>query len=746
MTHATADNLYRLLPAIYRLRDVEHNGVLKALLGILAEQASVVEEDIARLYDNVFIETCDEWVVPYIGDLLGVRLLHTVGSTASLRGYVANTLAYRRRKGTAPVLEQLARDVTDWTARAVEFFQRLGTTQHVNHVRLHNVRTPNLRDTNALELLGGPFESATHSAEVRRIESQRGRYNIPNIGLFLWRLQPYTFASDQSARGMARAVTAPSDGRYTFHSLGLDGPLFNRPQTETEITHLAEEINVPGELRRRPLYDELEALRQAIVDGAPPRTAYFGPTPVLQVFVDGSSDPIASDRIMICDLSDLPTSPPGGWRRPPDSRMYRRFDGVEVDRPIDVGVDPALGRLAFPAGATPTQVQVSYTYAFSGDVGGGPYDRRTSLVHILTRPVTWQVGVSQALSPVPDQVFPSLAEAVQVWNEQPPGTVGVIAVLDSLTYAEDLTGIDAIAIPEGSQLLLVAADWPAVEVPHGEGPTERMVGQLTAVGRRSHVLGDIAVVGTASADSQSPGELVLHGLLVEGRLGVLGSGLGSLKIMHTTLLPAAGGIVVEPSSPPTEQSPPLLIHIERSICGPITLGESITSLHFIDSIVDGAGNMAIAAPASACDISTSTVYGRATMRSLQASECIFTDALIVERRQAGCVRFSYLPDDSQTPRRYRCQPDLALKDATGPVGRARIRARLRPAFTSTQYGHPAYAQLSLTCAEELRTGAEDGSEMGVFSHLKQPQREANLRTSLEEYLRFGLEAGFFFVT
>jgi hypothetical protein len=45
-----------------------------------------------------------------------------------------------------------------------------------------------------------------------------------------------------------------------------------------------------------------------------------------------------------------------------------------------------------------------------------------------------------------------------------------------------------------------------------------------------------------------------------------------------------------------------------------------------------------------------------------------------------------------------------------------------------------------------QAGAEDGSEMGVFSLLQQPQREANLRIALDEYLRFGLEAGIFFVT
>ena len=72
--------------------------------------------------------------------------------------------------------------------------------------------------------------------------------------------------------------------------------------------------------------------------------------------------------------------------------------------------------------------------------------------------------------------------------------------------------------------------------------------------------------------------------------------------------------------------------------------------------------------------------------------------------------------------------------------------RLRPQFTSRRYGQPAYAQLSIPCAEEIKTGAEDGSEMGAFCMLQQPQREANLRTALDEYLRFGLEAGIFLVT
>jgi hypothetical protein len=46
----------------------------------------------------------------------------------------------------------------------------------------------------------------------------------------------------------------------------------------------------------------------------------------------------------------------------------------------------------------------------------------------------------------------------------------------------------------------------------------------------------------------------------------------------------------------------------------------------------------------------------------------------------------------------------------------------------------------------VRRGADDESEMGAFHHLFQPQRETNVRIRLDEYLRFGLEAGVFFET
>ena len=230
--------LYELLPAIYRTRDVEQGEPLKALLAVIADQAGLLEENLEQLYDDQFIETCAEWVVPYIGDLIGYRALHNVvPKLSSERAEVAHTIGFRRRKGTATMLEQLARDVTGWNSRVVEFFQLLGWTQSMNHIRPACFYAPDLRQWGALERLNTPFDTVAHAVEVRRIATGQGKYNIPNIGIFLWRLNAYSLT-----RSPAVQVDAQ---RFLFDPLGASVPLFTRPESEVEITQLAEPINVP---------------------------------------------------------------------------------------------------------------------------------------------------------------------------------------------------------------------------------------------------------------------------------------------------------------------------------------------------------------------------------------------------------------------------------------------------------------------------------------------------------------------
>ena len=721
-----ANALYQLLPAIYRIKDAGLDGPLQALVGVLADQASIVEDDIARLYRNWFIETCDEWVVAYIGELLGVRGLHPVSdATFSLRARVANTMAYRRRKGTAAMLEQLARDSTGWPARAVEFFQLLSTTQNYNHLRLQSLATPDLRRTDVLELLDTPFDTITHAADVRHIASRRGRHNIPNVGLFLWRLQAYPLEGVT-----ARAIADPPDGRFTFSPLGNDAPLFNSPVPELEVTHLAEEINLPAALRRRALYDELEARRRALAASEEPMAQYFDDDPVLRVWVGSDAEPLKPEDILVCDLSD--------WHLPPKKKTYELADGSSVDIPIKAAIDPNLGRITFSAGARVRAAYVDYAYGFSGDLGGGPYDRSETLRELKTLDgqrslldaATWRVGVSQTLPPVPDEIFGTLADAVDAWNLLPAGTVGTIAVLESRTYTENLSGASRIRLPQGSQLLIYAADLAEKQPIASAVPKEQ----------RPHLNGDVSVVGTTAGDSDAQGELILDGLLVEGDITVLKGQLGSLRLQHCTVVPTKGELEVH------ADNDELIVHLLRSICGHVTLPATVQQIYITDSVIDGDGGAAVDAAGARAEIESSTFFGTVDVRVLEASDSIFTDTLSAARHQEGCVRFCWLPEISLTPRRYRCQPELALLATSDPAEQKRIRARLRPVFTSNIYGQPAYAQLAVNAPQEIRIGADDGSEMGAFDFLKQPQRETNLEASLDEYLRFGLEAGVFFAT
>jgi hypothetical protein len=150
-----------------------------------------------------------------------------------------------------------------------------------------------------------------------------------------------------------------------------------------------------------------------------------------------------------------------------------------------------------------------------------------------------------------------------------------------------------------------------------------------------------------------------------------------------------------------------------------------------------------------------TVPGKILVHAIELAEnSIFTGLVRVARSQAGCVRFCYVPEGSRTPRRYNCQPDLVKQavdeDSTIPdtekaAERQRESDRVEPVFNSVRYGIPTYCQLADTCAEEIRRGADDESEMGVFHDLFQPQRAANLRARFDEYTPAGMEAGIIYV-
>jgi len=760
------ERLYRLLPAYHRNRDAEEGEPLRALLAVIEGELERIETDTSVLYDNWFIETCDEWVVPYIGDLLGVRPIRPIDSAGvSARAYVAHTIAYRRRKGTAVVLEQLARDVTGWPARAVEFFLRLATTQHMNHVRAAPTATPSVRDAATAQLADGPFDPYAHTLEVRNAAPRGGGFNVPNVGIYLWRLVSYRVGVGDPGDASPDFASARRRGTYwSIHPVGCDAPLFNVSRTEATITHLAEEQNVPGMLRRLALNAELARLRRGIATPAP---VFMSETdPVLRVFVQlaGESTPVEVQRkdIYLCEIPDE----------------------VELASPVPrvIALDPARGRIALPQGLDVQAVWTQSSYGFSGDLGGGPYDRGAAVraanqglaidvsaagnVGGFYDPGVWQVGVSHLLSDDGSgTLYPTLRDAVAAWNLQPPGRTGVIVLMDSLSDidADSHPGGGPVEIEIGgrSALLIVAGVWPLEPIPGAPpGSAQRVPGHFDAQQIRAHLVADLAVRGSAAADSADAGACFFNGLLIEGQLAVAPGNLGTLGLAHCSLIPGHGGLVVAPAG-----NERLGVAIDHAICAALSVPDPIRLVEISDSIVGddgGSPDLSVDAPQAPVSFARSSFFGGVTVESIEASDCIFAGPVEALRRQAGCVRFSYLPPGSAAPRRYRCQPDLesatrieALRQAALPgvpaaadqdAIRAEVAALIRPLFVSRTYGDPGYGQLERRCAAQIRIGAESGAEMGAFEFLKQPQREANLQGALAEYLRFGLEAGLFFVT
>ena len=305
--------------------------------------------------------------------------------------------------------------------------------------------------------------------------------------------------------------------------------------------------------------------------------------------------------------------------------------------------------------------------------------------------------------------------------------MGVIVLLDSQTYMESFTGVNRIAIAQGSRLVITAAGWPS----------PRVAGRIEPDDRRPHIVGSIHVVGSAE------GEFAIEGVFLEGALHVLATGdadLARLTVSHCTLLPDAA-----PALQVNGKNGALRLELTRSICGKVLLQSAITMLDVAESIVMRPRAIAIDAPGSPLTLNGCTVLGDVQAMELTADGTIVTGTATIERRQTGCVRFSWTGPGSRTPRRFHCQPDLAVRQAPAAQA-ATIRARLVPGFTSLELTHPAFAQLARDCPLEIRAGAEDGAEMGAFRFLRQPQREANLRSGLDEYLRLGLEAGLIFVT
>jgi hypothetical protein len=689
-------------------------GPLQALMMLVQEQINIVSEDVSQLYDNQFIETCASWVIPYIGDLIGYQPVHGVApAVASPRAEVAHTISFRRRKGTVLVLEQLARDVTGWGAHAVEFFRFLADTQYMNHIRPQNHYAPDLRNWRSGLYMDTGFDATAHTVDVRRIAVERGRYSIQNIGIFLWSLNAYSLTMSPAVPVSAAATTC-----FRFNSLGRDAPLFNDPISQgSEITSAATPANVPDRLRRRALCHDIE---QIIKNRAAP--VYYGKGNSLALYLNGNL--VEASQIQVCDLS----GDDGQWINQP-----------AVGSPYSAAIDPELGRIALPQSKAGSKVKATFYYGFNADMGGGEYSRSASFT----------ASPEQVLVKVPDD-YPTLQAALDSLTQ--PGSLGgdgVVEITDSGQYTES-SGLN-VNVKANGHIELRAHD--------GFRPILYLGSEICVTGGEDSAFdlnGLVIAYSPPSASATLPPALI-HA----PDNGSNQPQLSHLGLTHCTLVP---GWALTPRGDPQPaysgrpallaETPGLQVVVQNSILGGMWInGQATTSL--TNSIVDATDPTAVAyaapvnsklqqpQPGGAMSLQGCTVVGKvyASLLSLVTDSIfwgalspsdIWTAPLWAARKQQGCVRFSYLPAGSITPRQFEC----VVQGAGSP----------QPLFYSLRYGDPAYCKLLPSTNRTIRRGADDGGEMGAFHFVLAPLRDTDLRVRMQEYLPVGLEFGIFYQT
>jgi hypothetical protein len=428
------------LPAFYLVRDAQvsgGDGMLGALLDLLDAEVAEVEAELALRYASLFIETCSDDDLAHFQALLGLRQLP---GSLNARALTGNIIAYRRGKGTIATLERAVAAVSGWNAHAVEYFRLLATTQNLNHLRPANT-TVAVRDPAPLDWSGTPFDPLAHLVDVRSIATDRGRFNIPNVGVHLWRLGPVTTIDASDA-------VAVDGSRFRFHPLGIDAPLYS-------IGGLIDAIGVapsgPATPKDVTAPIGLLQMRRDLAD-------YYGTADhqSVCVFVDGSAVPI--EDVCACDLGDFG----GGWRNAPPTKR--------------VAIDPTRGRLAFPA-PPDGHVSVRFTRARPMEIG--------------SRDVAPLADPAHPAVVVPDQAA-TLPAAISAL----PSGGGVIELRGSTRYAPAV-GL-TIAPDTDVTIQATTGNWPVLDVTNtpidcGDGAALTLTG-LLIVGDTVHITGTPASV------------------------------------------------------------------------------------------------------------------------------------------------------------------------------------------------------------------------------------------------------------
>ena len=752
-----ADKLWNLLPVIYRAEDTDQfgaNGPLREMVNRIGAQAAILRRSIDRMWEDQSIETCDDWVIPYIGDLLGTNLVAGLDPRGQ-RLDVAKTIYYRRRKGTLAILEEIAADITGWDAKIVEFFRRMGRTRHgldppigpslyanddiatlqfaeglvgrLTHTGIGGFA--DLRNVYGASKSHSAFDEFFHTADIRPGLGRNGWYNIPRLGVFLWRLKSYP---------LGPVTPVPVGGCldwYSFDPTGRDIQLFAAGRS----------TDAYGGQWVSPAEAQL-------------------PTPISEPLLEANE--AASESASTINLYPDALAVYSTVVTPP---------GIELVPASQLQIRPERGRfehLLSPP-SVETNLVATYHYGFSSDVGAGPYDRRIDAIPIATpAPKAVITGGGRALAggmpstgtlTITDSLTYAGAADVTMQGQltltaknqerplirldRPPsqwtinGALSSCLVLDGLfisgsdvvlqgdfdSVALNCCTIDPGSATSGSAGLSSPPGPPFAVAADGRDlvPTRLWIeAKVKTLTIDRCILGPIRTRDGGFVETLTVSNSILQAIATSGPGPIqldavkdasrferrLQLGQDPVSALLLKLSPEIGVLLGSGGSPPFALSPPsteLLPQLLQLINDHLLAGPSIYDAQAFSAVPLSRETMKLlqdtpsygpafelnwrlledAFPLELADaalafgdgtiiLSRCTILGRLIAHRLQASECILQDLAQVDNAQDGCVRFTAWADGSLLPRKFES---------------VRIPQQA-PLFTSVEFGQPGYCQ------------------------------------------------------
>ncbi|MFN3613690.1 MAG: hypothetical protein ACK4WC_03915, partial [Rubrimonas sp.] len=773
-------------PAHVRLKDAEAGGVLRALFSVFARSSVEIDAEIDRFHDSLFVETAPEEALDALAALAAAPALKRAppGAGVGQRAFIANAVRRRRGKGTALAFETLAGDLTGRAAVAVEYFQRLVRTPHLIDPRpdRHGVAAPRA-GTTAAEA-GGPFDMAPRLLDMRGPRRVGpgfpvGRHAIRTVAVHVARPVALPFPAPPGARVGVEALAgvppmrpwAPGGGSAPpgFFQLaaqpGETVALFNPDRRPEARDGRLGPVHRADRLRRLPLHLETEALRRAAAEGLPPPSTGPG-------WFDAAGNPFAiylrragetafrrapPEEIVIADLNAAPAGRPAGRRT---LRWFEAGSNDAVARsaesPIACAFDPVTARLiaAAPAAGEQDVVEVRLAHAVGrgAAMGAGPQDRNAE-----DQPFELRLGATPSLIRIVDPAaaagpvasaaqrsVPTLAAALADVAAHGAGKRAVL-VLTHCGVEGTAAPLDMIVHP-GSELFVIAGQWRAAQAVPGTPVDPGLAGFIVRRERRFTLNAPVRALRAGGSDPARAGRLTIDGLELTQGLTLEADAVSAATLRHVTLR-QPGGVALSAPAALTAAA----IALDACVCGPVRFGSQATARLSIRATVlgaDGASGLTLDAPAVHGELRDVTIIGGARLRSVEATGVIFDEPVVVERRQAGCVRFSWVAPGSSVPRRWRCQPALALAAAAQTKGAALTDAEAElvasaaaPVLLDRALSSPTLAMLHPLSPRGVALGGEGELEMGAFAGEAFGLLAANLEDMFLDALPFGMEGG-----